>query len=384
MAIMHPAIRNEFSRDLGLVQAAVRAGVVEQRSNTADRQWQLWLDFCATLSVDPWFREGHDPVPYLQVFAARYRDGRIAPRGKPVRSGTVEGALRSIGQTYKGVGAPDIRLDSHGNVDFRLGRQLRSYTKEDPAPHRVKPVPIQVVRMIVSQAYGAPQAEDGFRAIADMTCIGFFFLCRSGEHTKNPTNTPFTAADVRIYIGNRLLLWRVAATADLLAATSARLIFTTQKSCVKGETVGHGLSGNALTCPVLALVRRLLYIRNHNMSDDTPLCTYRDVHNKTRYVTSNNVTVALRAALALVDPATVDIQPHEIEARSLRAGGASALMAAGIDQNTIQLLGRWHSDAMLRYLHVQALPIIQRLAARMFNQGSISFAPGLLVPALPP
>ena len=381
---MHPSVRHAFRADLSAAQAAVRTGVVEKRARAADRQWDRWLAYCRDHAVDPWFSQGDDPIPYLQVFATRYRHERRGPSGDPVRSATVANALRDIGQTYKALGSPDIRLDAFGGIDFRLQRQLRSYTKEDPPPDRVKPVPIQVVRAMLQAAY-QPHApvDNAFRAIADMTCLGFFFMLRPGEHTYLKTNSQFTSADVKLYIGRCLLNHGYASAADLHAATSVSLTFTTQKNGVKGEVITHGRSGHDYACPVKAIVRRVWYLREvARLPRTTPLCAYKE-GTRLRHVTSNNVTLAIRAAMLLVDPDTLDILPHEVEARSLRAGGATALLCAGIDNNTIQLLGRWKSDAMLRYLHVQAAPIIRRLAALMYSNGSYTFAPGTLVPQLP-
>ena len=59
-----------------------------------------------------------------------------------------------------------------------------------------------------------------------------------------------------------------------------------------------------------------------------------------------------------------------------------ALLCGDIDFDIIKMLGRWHSDSMIRYLHVQAQPIVQRLAAKMFNNGEYSFLPDAAVPII--
>jgi hypothetical protein len=56
-------------------------------------------------------------------------------------------------------------------------------------------------------------------------------------------------------------------------------------------------------------------------------------------------------------------------ARSLQAGGAMALLYAQVDDNIMRLLGRWQSDAMLRYLHLQAHPVMRNSAAQMLQLG---------------
>ena len=46
----------------------------------------------------------------------------------------------------------------------------------------------------------------------------------------------------------------------------------------------------------------------------------------------------------------------------------------------IKLLGRWHSDAMMRYLHQDCTPVMQKLSQKMYNKGNYSFLPTHTVP----
>ena len=52
-----------------------------------------------------------------------------------------------------------------------------------------------------------------------------------------------------------------------------------------------------------------------------------------------------------------------------------ALLCGNVDTDKIRFLGRWRSDEMLRYLHVQALPIAAPLASLMVRHGFFSFIP---------
>ena len=63
------------------------------------------------------------------------------------------------------------------------------------------------------------------------------------------------------------------------------------------------------------------------------------------------------------------LAPQEISARSLRAGGAMALLCGNVDFDLIKMLGRWHSDAMMRCLFVQAQPVMKKFAVAVFNNG---------------
>jgi hypothetical protein len=47
----------------------------------------------------------------------------------------------------------------------------------------------------------------------------------------------------------------------------------------------------------------------------------------------------------------------------------------------MKLVGRWRSDAIFRYLHSQALPLIAPLASTMLRHGVFTLMPGGLTPA---
>jgi hypothetical protein len=70
------------------------------------------------------------------------------------------------------------------------------------------------------------------------------------------------------------------------------------------------------------------------------------------------------------------IDPLRVSARSLRAGGAMALLCAHVDPDIIRLVGRWRSDEMLRYLHLQAYPLMHTFARRMVSASNFSLLPG--------
>ena len=53
-----------------------------------------------------------------------------------------------------------------------------------------------------------------------------------------------------------------------------------------------------------------------------------------------------------------------------------ALLCGKVDADTIRLLGRWKSDAMIWYLHAQAIPLIRDLAATILTHGNFTLLPG--------
>ncbi len=284
-----------------------------------------------------------------------------------------------MGQNFARLGAPDIRKDSVGGIDFRIQRQLRSYAKTDDPPKRVKPIPITIILHLLSWAFGAVGTNE-HKAIVDMIVIAFYYLLRPGEYTGTTTkdDAPFRMGDVQLFVHTRQLNVMTASITDIRHATSASLVFTTQKNQIRGELINHGRSSHALACPVKALSRRIIYLRQNNATSKTPIASYWR-NNKIIAVRAQDITDQLRSAAAYLQSDT-GISPADISARSLRAGGAMALLCGKVDMDLIKMLGRWHSDSMMRYLFLQAQPLMGDFAKKMFNHGTYSFLPHESVP----
>jgi hypothetical protein len=148
----------------------------------------------------------------------------------------VEDALRVVGQGFTSVGANDPRKTVTGDIDFHIQRQLRSWSREDDPPTRVKPIPIQLILTILSIAYQTTTTSiDASKAIADMTVVAFYYLLRPGEYTGTATDdADFRLQDLQLFIGDRFVDPSVTPLSDLEAATSASLVFTNQKNGVRG------------------------------------------------------------------------------------------------------------------------------------------------------
>jgi hypothetical protein len=158
------------------------------------------------------------------------------------------------------------------------------------------------------------------------------------------------------------------------------LNFTTQKNGEKNEAISHGGTTDTLLSPIAAASRRVLYLRQNDAPPNTPLYTVY-FPPEARHVTASQLTGALRASCTLIGP-SLGIDRSEISARSLRAGGAMALVLAGVDLQLVQIMGRWKSDVMLRYLHRSALQT-STLAAKMLQHGEFIIPHHETLPVLP-
>jgi hypothetical protein len=264
-------------------------------------------------------------------------------------------------------GFPDPRLiPGTPTLDPLLDRLLRSYRKTDPAPRRLQPIPLDVLRHACAIAQAA--SDESSMAAADFIWIAFFYLLRPGEYLLNDTDAhPFTLQDLRVWVGTCKIDPLTAPLDVLRQATFIALEFTIQKNSVRGEVIGHGHTAHAWACPTKALLRRLLHLRSHNVSPSTPLCA---VGPNLRLLPPRVITSLLRQGGIVYTAATNTTLPT-IHLKALRATGATALLSRDIDGREIQLLGRWKSDSMLRYLHLQCHSRMCTYAGTMLDGSTV-------------
>ena len=271
-------------------------------------------------------------------------------------------------------------MNANNKIDIRIQRMLRSYAKEDPPPNRVKPVPIAVLRRIFAISACTLCAHSA--CLADMIGLAFFFLLRPGEYTHSSQDSvPFELKDVQLFQGTPRLNLNTATDAQLLAASFASLTFDTQKNAVRGEVIGQGHSGDSLLSPTKILARRVIHLRSHGAPPNTPLSSYYDAQGNLQHIKPAHITSALQDAVRFLNPTVLGFLPSDVTARCLRAAGANALLSAQVDSDHIRLLGRWRSDEMLRYLHLQAQPIMHRFAGLMLAGGNFVLIPNQQVPS---
>jgi hypothetical protein len=268
----------------------------------------------------------------------RYQLGTVAPSGNPVRSRTVEDAVHGVAQAFMAVGSPDPRLNSAGKIDFQLQRMLSGYKKQDPPPNQVKPIPVPILRQVMTTATNS--CSGWLLAVADMICLAFFFHLRPGEYTGTKAEShPFTLQDIQLFQGPVRLNCATATDSVLLASTFGSLTFGDQKNGVRGEVIGLAHSGDLFFSPTISLTRRVIHLRSHNAPPTTPLASYFNPASGTfKPIKPSDITATLKAACTVLGPLYRFLHT-DISGRSLRASGAMALLCAQVDSDIIQLIG---------------------------------------------
>lgn len=235
-----------------------------------------------------------------------------------------------------------------------LRRQLDAYKAQDPNERRQKAVPVSVITKI-SQLFAS--SKDTLSSACSQLIVGaFFFAMRSCEYSKttspneSTTTKLLTLGNIRFFKNSELLPHDHK---DLSAADIVSITFEAQKNKTKFQRISLHRSSAPL-CPVstwASIVRRIRAYPSSN--DSTKINTYKSSTGRLSFISSSQIKQKLRIAASLLGKQVLGFEPHEIGCHSLRSGSAMAMYLAKIPVTTIQLIGRWKSNAFMRYIREQ-------------------------------
>eukprot|EP00117_Sycon_ciliatum_P034800 scpid21606/ scgid26485/ Integrase/recombinase xerD homolog len=113
----------------------------------------------------------------------------------------------------------------------------------------------------------------------------------------------------------------------------------------RGTVVHVGGCTDVISCPVTAMVRYLTAVSAESQSPRDQLLVYHNGQPLTRA----DVTREVRTLLPLCGIT----DPSSYASHSFRIGAATSAAIAGVPEHVIRHMGRWRSDAVLRYIRVE-------------------------------
>ena len=133
------------------------------------------------------------------------------------------------------------------------------------------------------------------------------------------------------------------------------------------DTVTQMCSSDPTLCPVrqwAAIVRRLLTYQG--ITSETPVSAiWRN--DRIEHITSAEMVKALRAAVTSIGEEVLGIKAEDIGTHSIRSGAAMAMYLGECPVYTIMMIGRWSSDAFLRYIRKQVEQFSHNVSSRMLR-----------------
>ena len=143
------------------------------------------------------------------------------------------------------------------------------------------------------------------------------------------------------------------------------------------DTVTKMASRDTTLCPVrqeAALVRRISSYPG--ASDDTPVsAVWRN--DMVEHITSTEMIEAIRAAVIGIGEDQLGIKADDVGTHSIRSSAEMAMYLVECPVYTIMMIGRWSSDAFLRYIRKQVEQFSHNVSSRMLKFEMHNHLPGV-------
>jgi hypothetical protein len=331
------------------------------------------------LSHDPYLRDfhAHERIRLIGAFAHAVRTQQFSRSSKGndcLAPKSCSTAITTVATAFTSAGYSDPRHGPDGKMALLLRRQIKGYTNNHPSPTHQKALSIQVIFDMVQRPLQSPL----YKVFHQVSLLAFFFAMRSCEYlrVKGPRRTkPLRKRNI-MFIKNHRVLPHHLPEAVLASADAVAITFEFQKNDERDETVTQGATTSRVLCPVktsAAIVKRM---ENDGLTDDAFIFTYKDDDGSLYDLTGPIALKLLRTYVGVINYKSLGINdPAEVGLHSIRASAAMAMYLNRVPVYTIMLLGRWASDAFLRYIRKQVEQFCQGVSQAMIQTGHFHHIP---------
>ena len=146
---------------------------------------------------------------------------------------------------------------------------------------------------------------------------------------------------------------------QLANAEKVTWTFEDQKNREKNVTIPHENNNDPLMNPVRSMATIVQKILSYpGTSEDSPICTYLS-KGKLLEFSQEDVLEAFRANATAIGKDILGYESEDIGTQSNRSAAAMAMFMDDTPVYMIMLIGRWKSDAFLKYIRRQVLEFYQ-------------------------
>ena len=359
-------------------EAARQHGTTGSTQDERARAWRRWNSFLTTMEIqddpfltkfEPWTR-----TLLICAFAQAMREATFSKGNvNSLAEGTIRTTIDYVAQTFRADNRPDPKVDDGGRLSCILQQQYKGYKNLDGNTKQQKALPLIVLRELAKNKSTVENL-----ALAQLVIGAFFFAMRSCEYLR--TNIPeekrrtktLCIRNLRFFIKGCLLAY---CAANLILADTITVTFEFQKSDERHESVTMFRSGDPTLCPVrayAAIVKRILSYPNTDY--DTTINTIY-VKGALQTITSTTARNKLRSAARNIGPVKLGFKPEDIGTHSVRSGAAMAMYLDAVPTFSIMMIGRWSSDAFLKYIRKQVEQFSHNVSSRMLRHESFFTTP---------
>jgi hypothetical protein len=353
--------------DLVTADAARQDAVTRKTHEDEARAWRRWIEYAKSIGItQDFFLDGltrPQRIKIMGAFAMAMREGRFLSQAHDtLAETTIRNTISSISSTFRENERANPTKDEDGKLGRLLSRLFRAFKNKDPAEKQQKALPATVLVEISKL-----QLTETQKAISQLTIGAFYFAMRSCEYVKVPQAQKRRTDILRKRNLTFLKKGKIIPhdSPELEYADCLTITFEFQKKDEKNDSVTMHATGHITMCPVrawAALIRRIMTY--HGNDDNTPVSAVWK-NNRIEHITSKQIIDAINMAAEAIGWESLGIKKGDFGTHSIRSGGAMAMYLDEVPVFTIMMIGRWSSDAFLKYIRKQVESFSHNIAKRM-------------------
>ena len=278
-------------------------------------------------------------------------------------AGTIGNTIGTLSQMFRLNFRQSPAHDKHGKMFALLSAQIKGYKGLDPP---AKQQAAASLRLLLKMDKIKITPVDSI--VSDLVLFAFFFAMRSCEYSsvQGPRKTKTVCLkDVQFYSEKLKTVMHFDAK-NITGADSVSVTFRDQKNGKKMDTRTVWKSGHPRACAVLtatSLIKRISQFP-HLLEENTLLCTIPS-NASPKLVTATMIRRRMQSAASLIGAAELGYKPKDYGTHSIRSGAAMALTLSGYPAFRVMLVGRWSSDAFLKYIREQVAQFSRGVSRKM-------------------
>jgi len=365
--------------DLLAAEVQRENGVTKNTRDKEARVWRRWLEYTNIIEFDHdiWLESllPENRARLMGAFAAALQRRQFShPVKKDLAAGTVQETMAKLGEIFR---ANEGYNTTHGVGNHGFHPSLLPMRNEDPGEVQQKALPVFVYRELYRVAQLLPPEISHLDCtIAWLQTLVFFWCMRSCEYSgmqEEHRTKILCMRNFRFFDTHNI---DMSANTDVLLerAVMVSITFEFQKRDIRNNTILHQRSGDKLRkgemCPVRAAVEIALKIHSYQLPQDkfreAPI-NFDHLGSLSYTIPSSRILVKIRAAVRTLGPDKLGFDPDKGGTHSNRSGSAMGMLLARAPVYTIMLMGRWTSDAFMRYLRKQVISLSHGIATKMLT-----------------
>jgi hypothetical protein len=297
----------------------------------------------------------------------------------------VQEAITKLGEIFRAnVGYNPTHVPGTQGLHPALARQFKGMRNADPGEKQQRALPVCVYRELHRLVgLGTNTTSDLDIAVADILTLAFFFCMRSCEYSEvqgERRTKLLCIRNVRLFDkNNRDISGHIT---ELHQAESVTLTFEFQKRDVRNDIISHQRSydsyGKGEMCPVRAAAAIVQRISTYDIPAEKLGDTQINLVRSGGMLFSIPSTIFLQKIRRVVDSLgqeKLGFTSADVGTHSNRSGGAMGMFLAGTPVYTIMLMGRWSSDAFMRYIRKQVLQLSHGISTKMLTYNEFFTVP---------